>query len=116
MSKADLWVAFPGPNDSAILPALSPQQRLAVDSSVVAWRPYGNTRRTLVVNIPSERDTAGTGLTFAELSSARWNAMQSDYTHMSQVGESIRNALANGKRVSDVAEGTMYRSRSNRTA
>jgi leucyl aminopeptidase (aminopeptidase T) len=99
MSKADLWVAFPGPNDATILPALSPQQRLAVDSSVVAWRPYGNARRTLVVNIPSERDTAGTGLTFAQLSSARWNAMQSDYTHMSQVGEDIRRALANGKRV-----------------
>jgi leucyl aminopeptidase (aminopeptidase T) len=99
MSKADLWVAFPGPNDATVLPALSPQQRLAVDSSVVAWRPYGNARRTLVVNVPSERDTAGTGLTFAQLSSARWNAMQSDYTHMSQVGEDIRRALANGKRV-----------------
>ncbi len=99
LSKADLWVAFPGPTDPTILPALSPQQRLAVDSSIVAWRPVRNAQRTLLVNIPSERDTAGTGLTFAELSSARWNAMQSDYTHMSQVGESIRNALSSGKTV-----------------
>jgi leucyl aminopeptidase (aminopeptidase T) len=99
MSKTDLFVAFPGPNDPTILPALSAQQRLAVDSSTVAWRKYGNAQRTLFVNIPSERDTAGTGLTFAELSGARWNAMQSDYTHMSQVGESIRSVLANGKRV-----------------
>lgn len=99
MSKVDLWVAFPGPTDPTVLPALSAQQRLAVDSSIVAWRPYSNARRTLFVGIPSERDTAGTGLTFAELSSARWNAMQSDYTRMSTVGESLRRALTSGKTV-----------------
>jgi leucyl aminopeptidase (aminopeptidase T) len=98
-TKADLWVAFPGPNDPTVLPALSASQRLAVDSSIVAWRPLANARRTLVVNIPSEADTAGTGLTFADLSSARWNAMQSDYGRIATVGESLRRALAGGKRV-----------------
>ena len=99
MSKADLWVIFPGVSDPSALPTLTAQQQAAVDSSAEAWRPYAIARRSLYVNIPSERDTAGTGLTFAELSRHRWNAMQADYSHIASVGESLRRALAGGKTV-----------------
>jgi len=99
MSKADLWIIFPGASDPSAFPTLSAAQQLAVDSSLVLWRPYGKSRRSLYVNIPSERDTAGTGLTFAELSRHRWKAMQADYSHISDVGESLRRALAGGKNV-----------------
>lgn len=99
MSKADLWIIFPGVSDPQAIPTLSAQQQLSVDSSFAAWRPYANARRSLYVNIPSERDTAGTGLTFAELSRHRWSGMQADYSHISGVGESVRRALASGKTV-----------------
>lgn len=99
MSKADLWIIFPDVSDPAAFPTLSAQQQAAMDSSFMAWRPSVNRRRSLYVNIPSERDTAGTGLTYAELSRRRWNAMQADYSHMSAAGESLRSALARGKTV-----------------
>jgi leucyl aminopeptidase (aminopeptidase T) len=99
MTKADLWIIFPNVSGPGALPALSAEQQRAVDSSLAAWRPSINTRRSLFVNIPFERDTAGTGMTYAELSRRRWNAMQADYSHISAVGESLRSALANGKSV-----------------
>jgi leucyl aminopeptidase (aminopeptidase T) len=99
MTKADLWIIFPGVADPGAFFTLSAQQQLAVDSSLTAWRPFVNSRRSLYVNVPFERDTAGTGLTFAELSRARWNAMQADYSRIAAVGESLRSALAGAKTV-----------------
>ena len=99
MTKSDLWIIFPNVSSPGAIPTLSAAQQAAVDSSFTAWRPYANRRRALFVNIPSERDTAGTGMTYAELSRRRWNAMQADYSHISVVGESLRSALANAKTV-----------------
>ena len=99
LSKADLWIIFPDVSDPGAFPTYSAQQQAAMDSSFTAWRPSVNRRRSLYVNIPSERDTAGTGLTYAELSSRRWKAMQADYSHLASVGESLRSALASGKTV-----------------
>jgi leucyl aminopeptidase (aminopeptidase T) len=99
MTKADLWIIFPNVSGPGALPTLSAEQQRAVDSSVAAWRPSINRRHSLFVNIPLERDTAGTGMTYAELSRRRWNAMQADYSHISAVGESLRSALASGKTV-----------------
>jgi hypothetical protein len=91
----DLHIAFPGP---AALPALAPQQQVLVDSSVVAWRKFAHGRR-LFINVPTERDTTATGLSFAEVSRYRWNAMQADYSHIAQEGESLRRIFANAKSV-----------------
>ena len=99
LSKADLWIIFPDVSDPGAFPTYSAQQQAAMDSSFIAWRPSVNRRRSLFVNIPSERDTAGTGMTYAELSRRRWNAMRADYSQISAVGESLRSALANAKTV-----------------
>jgi len=94
----DLRFEFPDVSEPGILGSVSTQQRALVQSSLVERRKVAHARR-VVFNIPAERDTSETGLTFAELSRYRWAAMQADYGHISQLGESLRRLLSKGKTV-----------------
>lgn len=95
---ADLQVFFPGISGPGALPPISPQQQALVDSSVVAWQKFARGRR-LFINVPTEADTTATGLSFADVSRYRWNAMQADYSHIAQMGESLERIFANAKSV-----------------
>jgi leucyl aminopeptidase (aminopeptidase T) len=96
--NTDLRFEFPNVSEPGALGSISPEQRRLVGASLVAWRKFPHARR-VSIHIPIEGDTSETGLTFAELSRYRWNAMQADYSHIAQVGESLRLALASGKTV-----------------
>jgi hypothetical protein len=99
---ADIEIEAPATTDYPGLHGGMPaERRVKENSEGKAWDALGrrSNRRVVFVALPSDADTAGTGLGAAEFRNMWYQAAMADYGRMHELGEAIRRRLASAKQL-----------------
>jgi aminopeptidase len=102
IKDVDVWISLPDTEDYAATIAGVPEQRLtALDKAGEVVTSSLNTGkvRLLSVNFPSKADADLFKIPFADLETMHWNAVDADYQHIWDQGNTLKQMLATAKEV-----------------